>query len=100
MTPAAPTHPVTLADIRAAHAALSGVVVRTPVLENADVNAMLGGRLLLKAENFQRTGALKIRGAYYRISNMTEQERACGVVSYSSGNHAPGLAPSSALPLF
>ena len=64
------THPVTLDDIRAAQKALAGVVVRTPVLENADVNAMLGGRLLLKAENFQRTGAFKIRGAYNRIVNL------------------------------
>ena len=97
MTLTAPKHPVTLADIRAAQTALSDVVVRTPVLENADVNAMLGGRLLLKAENFQRTGAFKIRGAYYRISNMTAQERARGVVSYSSGNHALGLARAAAL---
>ncbi len=85
-------HPVTLEDIRNAAFALEGVVVRTPVLENADVNAMLGGRLLLKAENFQRTGAFKIRGAYNRILNLTPIERARGTVSYSSGNHALGLA--------
>ncbi len=86
------THPVTLEDIRGAAAALAGVVVRTPVLENADVNALLGGRLLLKAENFQRTGAFKIRGAYNRILNLSPEERARGTVSYSSGNHALGLA--------
>lgn len=85
-------HRVTLEDIKAAQLALADVVVRTPVLENADVNAMLGGRLLLKAENFQRTGAFKIRGAYHRIWNLTTQERALGTVSYSSGNHALGLA--------
>ncbi len=90
-------HPVTLEDIHAAQTALAGVVVRTPLLENADVNERLGGRLLLKAENFQRTGAFKIRGAYYRIWNMTRQERACGVVSYSSGNHALGLARAAAM---
>ncbi len=86
------THPVTLEDIRSAASALAGVVVRTPVLENADVNAMLGGRLLLKAENFQGTGAFKIRGAYNRVLNLTSEERARGTVSYSSGNHALGLA--------
>ena len=66
-------HPVSLADIRSAQVALADVVMRTPVLENPDVNEMLGGRLLLKAENFQRTGAFKIRGAYYRILNLTSQ---------------------------
>ncbi|MEP0941681.1 MAG: threonine/serine dehydratase [Rhizobiaceae bacterium] len=90
-------HPVTLDDIRAAQTALGGFVAHTPVLENADVNAMLGGQLLLKAENFQRTGAFKIRGAYYRIMNMTPEERACGVVSYSSGNHALGLARAATM---
>jgi threonine dehydratase len=67
------------------------------VLENADVNALLGGRLLLKAENFQRTGSFKIRGAYYRILNLTLEERACGTVSYSSGNHALGLVRAAQL---
>ncbi len=90
-------HPVTLEDIRNAAAALEGVVVRTPVLENADVNAILGGRLLLKAENFQRTGAFKIRGAYNRILNLTAEERTRGTVSYSSGNHALGLAKAAQL---
>jgi threonine dehydratase len=85
-------HPVAIEDIRGAASALAGVVVCTPVLENMDVNAMLGGRLLLKAENFQRTGAFKIRGAYNRILNLTPKERARGTVSYSSGNHALGLA--------
>ena len=90
-------HPVSLADIRSAQVALADVVLRTPVLENSDVNEMLGGRLLLKAENFQRTGAFKIRGAYYRILKLTPKERACGTVSYSSGNHALGLARAAQL---
>ncbi|MFT5650366.1 MAG: threonine dehydratase [Yoonia sp.] len=85
-------YPLTLDDIHSAASALSGVVVRTPVLENADANALLGGRLLLKTENFQRTGAFKIRGAYNRILHLTPKERARGTVSYSSGNHALGLA--------
>ncbi len=88
-------HPVTLADIRRAAAALQGVVIRTPLLENHDVNAMLGGRMLLKAENMQRTGAFKIRGAYYRMLGLSADERARGVVTYSSGNHALGLAQAA-----
>ena len=88
-------HLVSLDDIRSAACALQGVVTRTPILENADVNAMLGGRLLLKAENFQRTGAFKLRGAYYRILQLSRQDRARGTVSYSSGNHALGLAQAA-----
>jgi len=85
-------HPVSLDDIRRAAKALEPIVTRTPVLENADVNAMLGGRLLLKAENFQRTGAFKIRGAYHRMLHLSDDERARGAVTYSSGNHGLGLA--------
>ncbi|MGV6848926.1 MAG: threonine ammonia-lyase [Marinibacterium sp.] len=84
--------PVTPEDIRKAATALEGVVIRTPLLENPDVNDLLGGRLLIKAENLQRTGAFKIRGAYYRLLNLSGAERACGAVTYSSGNHAMGLA--------
>ena len=90
-------HPVSLSDMHKAASALRGLVNRTPLLENPDVNAMLGGRLLLKAENMQRTGAFKIRGAYHRLVNMTEAERARGAVSYSSGNHALGLAQAAAI---
>ncbi len=88
-------HPVSLKDVRRAAVALDGIVVRTPLLENPDVNEMLGGRLLLKAENMQRTGAFKIRGAYHRLLGLTEAERAHGAVSYSSGNHALGLAQAA-----
>ncbi len=85
-------HPLPLNNVRKAAEALSGVVIHTPVLENPDVNAMLGGRLLLKAENMQRTGAFKIRGAYHRMLCLSEAERQRGAVTYSSGNHALGLA--------
>ncbi|MEO9899223.1 threonine/serine dehydratase [Nisaea sp.] len=91
------THPVSLETVRAAAPALRGIVSRTPLLENADVNAMLGGRLLLKAENLQRTGAFKIRGAYWRILHMSAEERARGAVTYSSGNHALGVARAAKL---
>ena len=84
--------PVSLRDVREAAAALKGVAVRTPLVENPDVNEMLGGRLLVKAENMQRTGAFKIRGAYWRMANMSARERGRGVITYSSGNHALGVA--------
>lgn len=87
----------TFDEIQSAQTALSGVTARTPVLENAEVNARLGGRLLLKAESFQRTGAFKIRGAYHRLQSLTAEERARGVVSYSSGNHALGLAQAAGM---
>ena len=88
--------PVDLHDIRAAARALGSAVIRTPLLENPDVNAMPGGRLLLKCENQQRTGAFKIRGAYHRMLGLTEAERARGAVTYSSGNnHALGLAQAA-----
>ena len=88
---------LTLAQVKAAAEVLKGVVSRTPLLENKDVNKRLGGRLLLKAECAQRTGAFKIRGAYWRILNMSEAERACGAVTYSSGNHALGVARAAQL---
>ncbi len=90
-------HPVCLGDMWQAAKALEGVVIRTPVLENPDVNDMLGGRLLLKTENLQRTGAFKIRGAYWRMMNMSPEERARGAVTYSSGNHALGVAMAARL---
>jgi threonine dehydratase len=62
------------------------------LLENAEVDAELGGRLLIKAECAQRTGAFKIRGAYHRIAQFTEAERSSGAITYSSGNHALGVA--------
>lgn len=88
---------VSLEDIRRVAPLLNGVVHKTPVLENLEVNALLGGRLLLKAENFQRTGAFKFRGAYHRISQMSAAERARGAVTYSSGNHALGVARAAQL---
>lgn len=84
--------PITLDDVRAAARTIEGVVIRTPLLKNPDVNAMLGGQLLLKAESLQRTVAFKIRGAYHRMLRLSVAELARGAVTYSSGNHALGLA--------
>jgi len=89
--------PVSLSDMERAAAALRGVVVHTPLLESPEVNERLGGRLLLKAENMQRTGAFKIRGAYHRMLGLSADDRARGAVTYSSGNHALGLAQAAAI---
>lgn len=81
---------VTLDDIKQAQALLLGVAVRTPVLEWTGASARR--KLFLKLENLQPIGAFKLRGAYNKISSFSEAERSRGVVSYSSGNHAQGVA--------
>lgn len=82
----------TIADVRDAAQILKRHAIVTPLLENADVNTGLGGRLLLKCENMQRSGAFKFRGAFVRISQMNAAQKARGVITYSSGNHAQGVA--------
>ncbi|ALJ07517.1 MULTISPECIES: threonine/serine dehydratase [unclassified Brevundimonas] len=76
---------------------IDGVAVRTPLIESPALNAVVGGRVLMKAENLQRAGAFKFRGAYNRISRLNAQEKARGVVAFSSGNHAQGVAAAAAL---
>lgn len=87
----------TIADVQAAARRLEGVTLRTPLLENARVNAKLGGRLFIKAECLQRTGSFKLRGAYNFLASMSEADRKKGVVGWSSGNHAQGLAEAARL---
>ena len=87
----------TFADVQTAARRLEGIVLRTPLLENARVNAALGGRLFLKAECLQRTGSFKLRGAYNFLASMSEADRVRGVVGWSSGNHAQGLAEAARL---
>jgi threonine dehydratase len=84
--------PVCLADIAAAAQRLDGHAVRTPLLGNADLDARAGGRVLLKAETLQHTGSFKFRGAWNRLSQLTPEQRRAGVVAWSSGNHAQGVA--------
>nr|WP_314122096.1 threonine/serine dehydratase [uncultured Brevundimonas sp.] len=76
---------------------IEGVAVRTPLIESPALNAVVGGRVLMKAETLQRAGAFKFRGAYNRISRLTPEEKARGVVAFSSGNHAQGVAAAAAL---
>ncbi|MEP4678668.1 MAG: pyridoxal-phosphate dependent enzyme, partial [Lentilitoribacter sp.] len=83
---------INLSDIEVAAQRLNGVAVRTPVIENAQLNADVGARVLFKAENLQRGGSFKFRGAYNRLSQLNAQEKKAGVVAWSSGNHAQGVA--------
>lgn len=86
-----------LDDVEAAAERLSGVAHRTPVLTSRTLDQRSGATLLLKAENLQRGGAFKFRGAYNRISTMSADELARGVCAWSSGNHAQAVALSAAL---
>ncbi len=81
--------------IRAAARRIAGEAVLTPLLESPAVNARLGGRLLVKAEPLQRTGSFKFRGAYNTLSQLSAEGRRRGVVTWSSGNHAQGVAAAA-----
>ena len=83
---------VTLEDVEAARKVLAGVIRLTPLEPSRPLTAALGGPAWLKCENVQRAGSYKVRGAYLRISRLTAEERARGVVAASAGNHAQGVA--------
>jgi len=87
----------TAADIEAAAKRLLGVAVRTPLINAPVLDARLRARVFLKAETLQRTGSFKFRGAYNKISSIPEDRRRAGVVAYSSGNHAQGVAAAARL---
>ncbi len=97
MNSSAPSDLPTIADLWAAAERLAPVARRTPLLEHPGLSEALGGRLLVKAEALQRTGSFKFRGAYNRISQIPEADRKRGVVAFSSGNHAQGVAHAAAL---
>src|ERR1700712_3332540 len=82
----------TLADFEAAATILEGTAIRTPMEESRWLQALVDGPVLLKCENLQRTGSFKIRGGYVRLSRLSPEERARGVVAASAGNHAQGVA--------
>jgi threonine dehydratase len=82
-------------DVQDAADRLNGVAIRTPVLEHPALNEAVGGVILLKPETLQRTGSFKFRGAYNRLSRLNSAERAKGVVAWSSGNHAQGIAAAA-----
>ena len=82
-------------DIEKAARRIEGFAVRTPVLESPKLNALAGGRILIKAECLQRTGSFKFRGAWNMISKLDAKKAKGGVVAYSSGNHAQGVAAAA-----
>jgi len=86
-----------LADIEAAAQRIKGVAVETPLIESPALNERLGRRVLIKAETLQRVGAFKFRGAYNRLVQLTPEEKTRGVVAFSSGNHAQGVALAAKL---
>jgi L-threonine ammonia-lyase (EC 4.3.1.19) len=81
-----------LADIRSAQEFLAGKVNRTELHHSTTFSQMLGGDIYFKMENHQKTGSFKARGAMYRVSKLTPQERERGIITASSGNHAQGVA--------
>ena len=88
---------ISLADVRAAARRLDGVAHRTPVLTSRALDETVGATVLLKAENLQRIGAFKFRGAYNAVAALSDADRARGVATVSSGNHAQALALAARL---
>lgn len=84
--------PVQLADIQNASNLLEGVIERTPVAHSRALSEILGAEVFLKCENLQRSGSFKVRGAYVRMAQLSDAEKALGVVAASAGNHAQGVA--------
>ena len=92
MPNATPVVTPTLKDFEAAEANVLAIAKETPLLDSFYLSDLTGGQVFLKAENLQRTGAYKLRGAYNRMSKLTAAERKRGVVAASAGNHAQGVA--------
>ena len=88
---------VSISDIERAAERLEGVSVHTPLLQNFELDQVAGGTVLLKPECLQVAGAFKIRGAYNRLSQLSEAQASKGVVAWSSGNHAQGVAAAGAM---
>jgi threonine dehydratase len=87
----------TAADVDAAAQRLAGVALRTPLVTSPVLDALTGARVFLKAETLQRTGSFKFRGAYNKLSSIPPEARGRGVVAFSSGNHAQGVAAAAQL---
>ena len=93
----AATFAASFADVRSAAERLRGVAHRTPVVTSRTLDGVTGAAAFLKCENLQRMGAFKFRGAYNRIVQLSPSERRAGVVAFSSGNHAQGVALAARL---
>jgi threo-3-hydroxy-L-aspartate ammonia-lyase len=82
----------TFSDIESAATCINGVANRTPVITSRTLNERTGAEVFCKCENFQRVGAFKFRGAYNTVSRLSQEQRSRGVLAFSSGNHAQGIA--------
>jgi threonine dehydratase len=87
----------TYSDVQAAAARIKPYAVRTPLVESPVLNELTGGRVFLKPETLQRTGSFKFRGACNAIAQLSPEQKKAGVVAFSSGNHAQGVAAAAAL---
>jgi threonine dehydratase len=92
-----PSRLPTAEDVEAAAQVLRGVALRTPLVSSPVLDALTGARVLLKAETLQRTGSFKFRGAYNKVASIPVDRRSGGVVAFSSGNHAQGVAAAAQL---
>ena len=88
---------ITVDEIEAAARRLSGIAIETPLLQSSELDELTGGTVLLKPECLQRVGSFKIRGAYNLLSLLSPERARCGVVAWSSGNHAQGVAAAGAM---
>lgn len=88
---------VTFSDIEAARERIDGIVNQTPIVADEKLSAAIGAKAYLKAENLQRAGSFKIRGAYNKISQLSDEEKSRGVITASAGNHAQGVALAAKL---
>ena len=91
------TSPVLYDEVVTAANRIAGVVVHTPLVRSDVLDSITGARVFLKPENLQRTGSFKFRGAYNRLAAIPDADRAAGVVAFSSGNHAQGVALAARL---
>ena len=88
---------ITVSDIEAAARRLAGIAIETPLLQSSELDELTGGTVLLKPECLQRVGSFKIRGAYNLLSQLSPEQARRGVVAWSSGNHAQGVAAAGAM---
>ena len=95
MSPKIADLPLRYQDIAEAADRIRPLVVETPLLEVHELSEAIGGRFFVKCENLQRTGSFKLRGGMNALAGLSAEERARGVVAYSSGNHAQGVALSA-----
>lgn len=89
--------PLSLTDVQHAAARIAGVAQHTPVFHSRMFDRLVGREVYFKGEHLQRTGSFKFRGAYNRLAQLSDAERARGVLAFSSGNHAQGVALAAAL---